>query len=203
MTNGRKSKKDAFCRVAVLALALSVPGTIAMAQNYDPHFRKNDRWGDDGYRGSDRDDRWSSDRDDRWGRDRDDRWNSDRDRWGRSAGFPLDPRFRERSRDHDGRRGGRFEFRGRIDDEVIFYIRGGRVSVQNRAGRGMLIERWSLDDSLPVGRPVRLKLDRKDGRGRIQLLESPNPRNNYTAVVRVVDTKGGSDRYHFRLDWRY
>ena len=74
--------------------------------------------------------------------------------------------------------------------------------MQNYAGRGMQVERWSMDDRLPVGRPVRLHLDRKDGRGHVQLLESPNPRNNYTAIVRVVDPKGGSDRYHFRLDWR-
>ncbi|MDZ7637250.1 MAG: hypothetical protein U5J83_03210 [Bryobacterales bacterium] len=180
-------------------VALALFTVLAAAQGNDPRWRQDDRWGDDGYRGRDRDDRW--DRDDDWGRDRDDRWN--RGRSSRSFGYPLDPRFRERSRDHDGRRGGRFEFRGRIDDEVLFFIRGGQVTVQNRAGRGMLVERWSMDDSLPVGRPVRIDLDRKDGRGRVQLVEAPSPRNNYTAVVRVFDPNGGSDRYHIRLDWRY
>lgn len=186
MTTGRQSTQGVLWRVTIFTLALAVLGTTAMAQSYDPRWRNNDGWGHDGNRG----------------RDRDDRWDRDGDRRGRSAGYPLDPRFRERSRDYGGRSGGRFEFRGRIDDEVIFFIRGGQVTAQNRAGRGMQVERWSLDDPLPIGRPVRLKLDQKDGRGRVQLIESPNPGNNYTAVVRVFDSKGGSDRYHFRMDWR-
>lgn len=191
MTTGRRDFPRRFWRVATLAILLAVPAALATAQGYDPRWRGNDGWSDDG---------WGNDGYRRG--DRDDKWNRGRDRRGRSAGYSLDPRFRDRSRDYGGRRGGRFEFRGRIDEEVIFFIRGGQVTVQNFAGRGLLVERWSMDDPLPVGRPVRLKLDRKDGRGHVQLLESPNPRNGYTAVVRVLDSKGGSDRYHFRLDWR-
>lgn len=191
MTGGRRDFPRKFWRVATLAILLAVPAALATAQGYDPRWRGNDGWNDDG---------WGNDGYRRG--DRDDKWNRGRDRRGRSAGYSLDPRFRDRSRDYGGRRGGRFEFRGRIDEEVIFFIRGGQVTVQNFAGRGMLVERWSMDDPLPVGRPVRLKLDRKDGRGHVQLLESPNPRNGYTAVVRVLDSGGGSDRYHFRLDWR-
>lgn len=198
MTTGRFRSPQRFWRTATLAILLAIPAALATAQSYDPRWRGNDGWSNDDWRDDDRRrDDW---RDDDWRNDAYRR--NDRDRFRRSAAYPLDPRFRERSRDYGGRRGGRFEFRGRIDDEVIFFIRGGQVTVQNYAGRGMQIERWSMDDRLPVGRPVRLHLDRKDGRGRVQLLEAPNPRNNYTAVVRVVDSKGGSDRYHFRLDWR-
>lgn len=193
MATARIRSQRGLWRVAALAALLAVPGAMAIAQSYDPRWRGNPQWRNDD-RDRDRDD-------DRWG-GRDDGWNRDRDRFSRSSGYPLDPRFRDRSRDFGGRRGGRFEFRGRIDDEVVFFIRGGRVTVQNFAGRGLQVERWSMDDPLPAGRPVRLHLDRKDGRGHVQLLESPNPRNGYTAVVRVVDSKGGSDRYHFRLDWR-
>ncbi len=189
MTANRVPIPKRIWRAATLAILLAIPAALASAQGYDPRWRGNDGWTNDdwdngGYRRGDRDEDWG------------------RGRYGRSAGYPLDPRFRERSRDYGGRRGGRFEFRGRIDDEVIFLIRGGQVTVQNFAGRGMQVERWSMDDRLPVGRPVRLHLDRKDGRGQVQLLETPNPRNNYTAVVRVYDPRGGSDRYHFRLDWR-
>lgn len=189
MTTGRRSTQGAIWRITLFTLVLAVLGATAMAQGYDRRWRNNDGWG--------KEDKYGN-----RGRKRDKHWDRDGYRRGRSAGYPLDPRFRERSRDYGGRGGGRFEFRGRIDDEVIFFIRGGQVAVQNRAGRGLQVERWSLDDPLPIGRPVRLKLDRKDGRGRVQLLESPSPGNNYTAVVRVFDSKGGADRYHFRLDWR-
>jgi len=123
--------------------------------------------------------------------------------WNRLPGRPLDARWRERAPNAHGRNGGRFEFRGRIDDEVLFFIRGGQVTAQTQAGRGMQLERWSLDQPFPAGRPVRLQLSRRDGRGRVEVLESPHPSNNYTTVLRVYDPRGGSDRYHFRLDWRW
>lgn len=145
--------------------------------------RRDDGWGNDGYRDRDPWRRPSS--------------------WSRLPGVPLDRRYQERARDYGGRSGGRFEFRGRIDDEVVFFIRGAQVTAQTTSGRGFQIERWSIDDSMPVGRPVRINIDRKDGRGRVEVLEEPNPRNNYTAVVRVFDSSGGADRYHFQLDWRY
>jgi hypothetical protein len=202
MRTGNITSNPGFRAIAIVVFALFLGGPAMFGQGYDPRWRSNDGWGNDRY-GRDRDDgRW--DRDDDWNRngnwDRDGRWNRGGG-WGR--GYALDSRFRVREGDYRGRNGGRFEFRGRIDDEVYFFIRGGRVTVQNRAGRGMLVERWSLDDPFPVGRRVRLDVDRKDGRGRVQLVEEPNPRNNYTAVVRVYDPSGGADRYHFRLEWRH
>ncbi len=122
--------------------------------------------------------------------------------WSRLPGRTLDPRRRERVRDVHGRDGGRFEFRGRVDEEVLFFIRGNQVTAQTQFGRRIQIDRWSLDEPLPVGRRLRVRVDRRDGRGRVQLLEEPNARNNFTAVILVSDHRGGSDRYHFRLDWR-
>ena len=159
------------------------PGNGDWRDNDRGNDRGNNGWGNDGYRNREPWRRPSS--------------------WNRLPGVPLDRRYQERARDYGGRSGGRFEFRGRIDDEVVFFIRGGQVTAQTTAGRGFQVERWSIDDAMPVGRPVRINIDRKDGRGRVEVLEEPNPRNNYTAVVRVYDSSGGADRYHFQLDWRY
>lgn len=122
--------------------------------------------------------------------------------WSRLPGYPLDLRRQERVSDIHGRNGGRFEFRGHVDEEVLFFVRGHQVTAQTRFGRHMRIERWSLDEPLPIGRPLRIQVSKRDGRGSVQLLEAPHPSNNYTAVIRVYDPRGGSDRYHFRLDWR-
>lgn len=122
--------------------------------------------------------------------------------WGRLPGRMLDPRRQERVRDIHGRNGGRFEFRGRIDEEVLFFIRGGEVTAQTQFGQRVQVERWSLDEPLPLGRRLRLQVSKRDGRGHVEILEEPNPSNRYTTVLRVSDWRGGSDRYHFRLDWR-
>jgi hypothetical protein len=121
---------------------------------------------------------------------------------GELPGRALDPWRRQRVGDIQGRSGGRFEFRGRVDEEVLFFIRGNQVTAQTQFGRRMEVERWSLDEPFPLGRPLRLRLDRRDGRGEVSVLEEPNPRNNFTTVILVSDRRGGSDRYHFRLDWR-
>jgi hypothetical protein len=123
--------------------------------------------------------------------------------WNRMPGVPLDPRRMERVSDVHGRNGGRFEFRGRVDEEVLFFLRGNQVTVQTRVGRSVEVERWSLDEPVPVGRPLQIRMSTKDGRGMVDLLEPPHPGNNYTAVIRVYDPRGGSDRYHFRMDWQY
>lgn len=122
--------------------------------------------------------------------------------WNRLPGRALDPRRQERVPDINGRNGGRFEFRGRVDEEVLFFLRSGEVTAQTQFGGRVQVERWSLDEPVPVGRPLRLQLAKRDGRGRVEIVEDPRPANNYTTVIRVSDPRGGGDRYHFRLDWR-
>jgi hypothetical protein len=39
------------------------------------------------------------------------------------------------------------------------------------------------------------------GRGRVDLVEEPWEGNDYTAVVRIEDERGGSAEYSFRLVW--
>ena len=39
------------------------------------------------------------------------------------------------------------------------------------------------------------------GRGKITVQQQPTARNNYTAIVRIEDSKGGADRYRFNLAW--
>ncbi len=97
---------------------------------------------------------------------------------------------------------GLFEFRGRVDGEVLFRIRGDRVFADNTNGRPAEVESFTFSQPLPAIAVGEMSVEQRDGRGEVVLVEQPSAGNDFTATVRVSDPKGGDDRYHFRLQWR-
>lgn len=97
---------------------------------------------------------------------------------------------------------GSLEWSGTVDDVV-------QIRIRNRNARSTAISgRAYNDDNFNFnGRPVRdnasVTVDKRDGRGKIYVVQQPNRRNNYTTIVEIVDKKGGADRYRFTLNWNY
>ena len=46
-----------------------------------------------------------------------------------------------------------------------------------------------------------IRVEKGDGRGSVYVLQQPSRRNNWTAIIRVDDKKGGRDRYRFTVYW--
>ena len=103
---------------------------------------------------------------------------------------------------YNDRNEGLFEFRGRIDGTVRLLIRADRVMAESTAGRPVSVDRFSFSQPVPASRVRDMSVEKKDGRGKVVLLERPWEGNHYLAVVEISDPKGGDDRYHFRLKWR-
>ncbi len=103
---------------------------------------------------------------------------------------------------YDDRNEGLFEFRGRVDGTVRLRIRADRVMAENTAGRPVSVERFSFSQPVPAARVRDMGVEKKDGRGKVVLLERPWEGNHYLAVIEISDPKRGDDRYHFRLKWR-
>ena len=99
-------------------------------------------------------------------------------------------------------RSGKFEFRGRIDGEVVFHIRGDVVAVEAIQGGPVRVERFQFSQPIPSQPLTSFQLRKRDGRGLVELLEQPSPDNGFTAVIRILDERRGDDRYHFELNWR-
>ncbi|MGH7680309.1 MAG: hypothetical protein ACRENU_17700 [Gemmatimonadaceae bacterium] len=120
----------------------------------------------------------------RWENDGRDRDVSDRD-------WPIE----SRRRDDDERR--LFTWRGTVDDETRIYIRAARVESEVYSGRTPR-RRESIDRDRPLPRrDGTMHIQLVEGRGRVQVLQQPTARNNYTAVVRVKDAQAGADVYRF------
>jgi len=93
-----------------------------------------------------------------------------------------------------------FSWRGRVDDESIIRISGNDVRVETIRGYGVSNDRSNFSSPLPR-QPIQVNLVDAEGRGEIVLVEQPNPRNNFTAGVRIRDRDGGAGTYAFTITW--
>ena len=95
---------------------------------------------------------------------------------------------------------GQMTWSGTVDHEALVEVRGQRVNVRTLRGQRVYGSNPSFSSALPR-QNVNVRLDAAQGRGRVELVEQPNPNNNYTAVVRIFDEDNGAAQYAFRLVW--
>lgn len=100
----------------------------------------------------------------------------------------------------DTGRGGRMTWRGRVDDDVRIRIRGGTADVETLGGTPYYDSQPNFTNSLP-NRRVTVRLTSKRGRGEIFIEQQPSRENDFTAVIRIRDTRGGASEYEFELQW--
>jgi hypothetical protein len=116
---------------------------------------------------------------------------------------------RSRNKDLYGRSGnnqsyrgpGTMTWRGRVDDYVELNIQGNRVRSREREGSQTINEQVSFSNPLPRA-DVAVSVRKRNGRGRVSVVQQPNQSNNYTAIVKIDDEKGGADDYEIEMEWR-
>ena len=100
----------------------------------------------------------------------------------------------------DTGRGGRMTWRGRVDDDVRIRIRGGTADVETIGGTPYDDGQPNFSNSLPPRR-VTVRLTTRRGRGEIFIEQQPSRENDFTAIVRIKDPRGGASEYEFELTW--
>jgi hypothetical protein len=93
-----------------------------------------------------------------------------------------------------------FRWKGRVDIGCEIEIQGRRHQVKDAGGSGTREKSATFSAPLPSSE-VPVSVDKRDGRGRVDLIQTPSSSNGYTAVVRIDDDKGGADDYEFELRW--
>jgi hypothetical protein len=93
-----------------------------------------------------------------------------------------------------------FRWEGEVDGTCFIRIRGRQVQSRSESGLPVQNQQFDFTDPLPNA-PVQVALAEVQGRGRVNLVQQPRPENNYTAVVRIDDSKGGQSLYSFVLRW--
>ena len=99
-----------------------------------------------------------------------------------------------------GRSRGRMTWKGRVDDDIRITIRGGTADVETIGGTPYYNATQSFTASLPPRR-VNVSLQVRKSRGEVFIEQQPSRENNYAAVVRIKDPKGGASDYEFELAW--
>ena len=99
-----------------------------------------------------------------------------------------------------GNRSGTMTWRGRVDDDVRIRIRGGSADVETIGGTPYYDAQTNFTNSLP-NRRVTVSLTAKRGRGEVFIEQQPTRENDFTAVVRIRDSRGGASDYAFTLAW--
>lgn len=95
----------------------------------------------------------------------------------------------------------KFQWRGEVDGTDEILIRGNSVRINHREAQPIQSQDHRFSEPLP-SRDVHLRLVKVKGRGKVRLIQEPNSWNDYTAKVRIEDSRGGADDYEFELHWR-
>ncbi len=93
-----------------------------------------------------------------------------------------------------------FRWRGRVDIGCEIEVRGRRHTVTDAGGSGTQEKGASFSEPLPDSE-VPVSVEKRDGRGRVEIVQAPDSGNDYTAIIKIEDTKSGSDDYEIELRW--
>lgn len=95
---------------------------------------------------------------------------------------------------------GSMQWSGTVDDVIQIRIRNRNARTRHVSGRAYNDDHYNFNGRAPR-QNANVEVDKTDGRGRVFIVQQPNRRNNFTTIVQIVDSKGGADRYRFRLSW--
>lgn len=89
---------------------------------------------------------------------------------------------------------------GVVDGTSILSVRGSRIQIEDREGFPVQRQRHRFFDRLPDSRQE-VRLEVREGRGRVRILEQPRLENNYVLAVSIEDRQGGSSLYSLEFYW--
>ena len=93
-----------------------------------------------------------------------------------------------------------FQWSGRVDREVRIAMHGRDARTMNTGRVPAQRSRIDVETALPQ-RDGRVSVRVQDGRGDVDVVQQPSARNDYTAIVRVVDRSSGVDNYRITAYW--
>jgi hypothetical protein len=96
---------------------------------------------------------------------------------------------------------GMLRWSGDIDDVSEIRIQGRKVQYLTRSGAPVRNARYDIQGSGLPRRDAPLSLGVSAGRGRVEVVQQPSRRNDYTAIIRVTDPRSGYGLYDFNLAW--
>ena len=110
-----------------------------------------------------------------------------------------------RQGNHPGQGGGphgpgQMPWSGRVDDEIHLQIRGNRVTERRLSGQPTYNANYRFSSQMPLTN-LNVRVEKRRGRGDVDVIQQPSSSNRYTAVIRIRDRDGGADDYQIEVTW--
>lgn len=93
-----------------------------------------------------------------------------------------------------------FVWQGEVDSTSILHLRANRLDVQVKDGAPVIRQQFHFYDRLPESRQD-ARLEVREGRGYVHILDQPRLENHYTLAVSIEDRQPGSSFYSIVLYW--
>ena len=94
-----------------------------------------------------------------------------------------------------------FVWQGRVDREIRIQMNGGRASVIQVGNNERANGRVRTVNSVPHQDGI-VTVQELEGRGKVDVVQQPNRRNGYTAIVRMRDPSSGAGTYRIAAYWQ-
>lgn len=95
---------------------------------------------------------------------------------------------------------GRVTWSGRVDQTANIIISGRDVRSEDASATGLRDVRFNISGYL-ARRPGTITANKIKGRGTVIVSQQPSFENDYTAIVRVIDTEKGDGEYQVEISW--
>jgi hypothetical protein len=95
---------------------------------------------------------------------------------------------------------GSVRWRGTVDKEVHLRISNNNLDVNIFDGQNYGNGNYNFTSAMPNNN-VNVYVNKKKGRGSVTVIQQPDRRNNYTAIIKILDDDGGAKEYDVEVYW--
>lgn len=95
---------------------------------------------------------------------------------------------------------GTLYWRGRVDDRVNIMVAGTDVWDEVITGGATTNVNFNINGYL-ASRPGSVRVNKREGRGTVRVVQNPSMTNGYVAVIEIFDSGGGADNYELEISW--
>ncbi len=101
----------------------------------------------------------------------------------------------------NGQNSGKVYWNGMVDNKVHLVVRGVSVEERTIAGQAATTGAFSFTAPLPKAE-IAVRAIKIDGRGtKVAVIQQPNAANEFTAIVEILDERGGAGEYLIEIEW--
>lgn len=97
---------------------------------------------------------------------------------------------------------GWLEVAATIDGTVAFHMFGQTVTPEVLAGQPVTGQKTQFSGPIPAASGVVFSIEKKAGRGKVEITEQPSEANGHAITVKVEDGGKGAGDYVFRVTWK-